>query len=334
MMRQVSLRAFTAIAWLSVSSVPFAYLTTSALAAEGPVAAGPIGGTDIRSAFLPPPGLYGGIIGLRSHVDEINDGAGNPVADLNAVDLTANIGAPFFVYVPNLTVFDGSVGLLGVFPVGQECGQLVSFIPSRCVSGFGDPYFEVSWSRSFGRLRPPSVPGAFPIMQGLVISAGIGAVIPIGQYDAHLQRSNGISVGNNTFDLAPSAALTYTTPPIIADGTEFSAKFYWNNYWTNPATQYRAGSLLDIDFAVSEHIGRLQIGAAGVYLDQLTDDHLFGIAVPPDGRRLEYLALGGVANYDMAEYGASVRVKVLTTLLAKNCGASIVVAIGFAKKLH
>jgi hypothetical protein len=333
-MRQGRLRLYVAIAWLSVSSIGFASLTSSALAVEGPVAAGPIGGTDIRSAILPPPGLYGGVIGLRSHADEIRDGAGNPVAGLDAVDLTANIAAPFFVYVPDLKVLDGSVGLLGVFPVGQECGQLVSFIPSRCVSGFGDPYFEVAWSRFFGQLRAPRVPGAFPIMQGLVISTGIGAVIPIGQYDAHLQRSNGISVGNNTFDLAPSAALTYTTPPIVADGTEFSAKFYWNNYWTNPATQYKAGSLLDIDFAVSEHIGRFQIGAAGVYLDQFTDDHLFGIVVPPDGRRLEYLALGGVANYDMAEYGASIRVKVLTTLLAKNCGASTAIAIGFAKKLR
>ena len=33
---------------------------TPSLAAEGPTIAGPIGGTDIRSAFLPPPGeVYG-----------------------------------------------------------------------------------------------------------------------------------------------------------------------------------------------------------------------------------------------------------------------------------
>ena len=31
-------------------------------AVEGPSAAGPLGGTDIRSALLPPPGLYGGVI--------------------------------------------------------------------------------------------------------------------------------------------------------------------------------------------------------------------------------------------------------------------------------
>jgi hypothetical protein len=96
-MRQGRLRLYVAIAWLSVSSIGFASLTSSALAVEGPVAAGPIGGTDIRSAILPPPGLYGGVIGFRSHVDEIRDGTGNPVAALDAVDLTANMAAPFFV---------------------------------------------------------------------------------------------------------------------------------------------------------------------------------------------------------------------------------------------
>lgn len=101
---------------------------------------------------------------------------------------------------------------------------MVSFIRARCVSGFGDPYFEVAWSRTFGRLRPSREPGAFPIVESLVISTRIGAVISVGQYDAHLQRFNGISLGNSTFDLAPSAAVTYTTPPLIADGTEISAK--------------------------------------------------------------------------------------------------------------
>jgi hypothetical protein len=303
-------------------------------AAEGPVAAGPIGGTDIRSALLPPPGLYGGVIGLRSQVDEIHDGTGHPAPGLNAVDLTAKVAGPFFLYVPDFKLFEGSIGLFGIFPFGQECGQLVSFIPKRCVSGFGDPYFEVAWSRSFGQLRPSRDPGAFPIVEGLVVSAGIGAVIPVGQYDANLQSSNGISLGNNTFDLAPSVAMTYTTPPILAEGTEFSAKVYWNQYWTNPVTQYKASPLVDIDFAITEHIGRLQAGLAGVYLRQVGEDTKNGIVVPPDGRRLEYLALGGVANYDIAEWGAAIRVKVLTTLLVKNAGASNVIAIGFAKKFY
>ena len=265
---------------------------------------------------------------------EVRDGTGHSAPGLDAVDLNAKAAAPFFVYVPNFSLFDGSLGLLGVFPAGGECGQLVSFIPKRCVSGFGDPYIELAWSRSFGRVRASHEPGAFPILEGLTVALGLGAVIPVGQYDPQLQRLNGISLGNNTFDLAPSLAVTYTTPPLLFEGTEFSAKLYWNQYWENPETHYKASPLVDLDFAVTEHIGRFQAGFTGVYFRQVGEDTQNGIVVAPDGRRAEYLALGGVVNTDIAEWGAAIRVKALTTVLAKNSGVANVIVIGFAKKLY
>src|ERR1700690_3740089 len=72
----------------------------SARAAEGTTAAGPIGGTDIRSALLPPPGVYGGLVGLYSAVGQVNDGTGNPAAGLNAVNLNAGIVGGLLAYVP------------------------------------------------------------------------------------------------------------------------------------------------------------------------------------------------------------------------------------------
>jgi len=303
-------------------------------AAEGTTAAGPIGGNDIRSAILPPPGLYGGVTGLDSSVDRVNDGTGNPAPGLNAVGLQADVVAPFVMYVPDTKVFGGEIALFGLVPAGQECGQVVSTIPRHCMTAIGDPYVEADWSRFFGQVRPANVAGAFPIYQGLNVSAGIGAVLPIGNYNQQLQYQNGITLGNNTWDIAPTVAVTYTTSPLIADGTEFSAKFYWDNYGTNPLTQYHASSLLDVDFAVSEHIGRFQLGPAGVYAFQTGQDTQYGVVIPPDGRRFEYLALGGVLNYDLAEYSAAIRLKVLTTVIAQNSGVSNVVVIGFAKKLR
>ena len=316
-------------------------VTTAALcganpvhAIEGNTAAGPIGGTDIRSALLPPPGVYGGIIGLGSRVREIKDGNGDDVPGLNAIQLTALIAAPIFIYVPDAKILDGSIGVFGAFPGGKECGQLISFVPRQCISGFGDPYFEVAWSRSFGQLRPSRYPGALPIMEGLTFGVSIGAVLPIGHYDAQLQQANGVTIGNNTFDIAPSLALTYTTPPILFEGTEFSAKMYWNNYLTNAETHYKAGSLIDIDFAISEHIGRFQVGIAGFYAFQVADDRIFGVPLQPDGRKLRYMTLGGVLNYDIPEIGAIFRVKALTTVIARNSVVSQTLVVGFAKKLY
>ena len=86
------------------------------------------------------------------------------------------------------------------------------------------------------RRRPSSEAGALPIREGLAIRAGLGAVLPAGLYNAQIQASNGVTVGNNIYDIAPSIAFTYTTPPLLADGTEFSSKIYLNNYFNNPAT--------------------------------------------------------------------------------------------------
>ena len=224
--------------------------------------------------------------------------------------------------------------MIGVFPVGEICGQLVSAVPRRCTSGFGDPYIELAWSRSFGQLRQSHAPGALPIFEGLSVGLGLGVVVPIGHYDAQTQAANGVTIGNNTLDVAPSIALTYTTPPLLSEGTEFSAKLYWNNYWTNPTTQYHAGSLLDIDFAITERIGRFQIGVAGFYAFQVADDRQFGVVVGPDGRQMKYLNIGGVLNYDITEWGGALRIKALTTVVSQNTVASKALIIGFAKKLY
>jgi hypothetical protein len=311
-----------------------ACLLAPARAIEGSTTAGPVGGNDIRSALLPPPGVYAGVVGLIVPVHEIHDGSGNPAPGLDAVDLLGKVVGPFLFFVPDVTMLGGSFGVLASLSYGQECGQIVSYVPSRCSTGFGDPYFEVEWSRNFGHWRPSRYPGALPIMEGLAVKLGLGAVLPIGKYDRILQATNGVSIGNNTFDVAPSIAFTYTTPPLLAEGTEFSAKLYWNNYRTNPDTQYHAGSLLDVNFAVSEHIGRFQVGAAGFYAAQVEDDTKFGVRVPPDGRRVELLELGGVLNYDMPEIGAAIRVKALTAVYARNVIVSRSIAIGFAKKLN
>lgn len=303
-------------------------------AAEGSTVAGPIGGTDIRSAFLPPPGLYGAVISVGASAYQLRDGSGHPRAGLDAVNINAISAGSLLLYVPDLKLFGGSIGFLGVAGVGSLCGQIVSANPSRCKSGVGDPYVEMSWSRSFGVTRHSRDKNAFPIREGLTAAAGLGAVLPFGVYDSRVQASNGITVGNNTWDVAPWVAFTYTTPPLIAEGTEFSSKIYVNNYATNPSTDYKAGTLVNIDFAISEHIGRWQIGAAGYYLRQIADDRRSGVVVPPDGRRAEVLSLGGVVNYDIAEAGASIKFKVRSSVFAYNSAMVTTFILGFAKKLY
>jgi hypothetical protein len=215
-------------------------------------------------------------------------------------------------------VLGGSVGFGGIIPGGNQCGHLFVGQESECKQGVGDPYVEINWGRYFGTARPSRHPGAYPILQGLNLLVGFGTVMPSGQYDTTDLLSRVLSLGTNIWDFAPTVAITYTTAPILAEGTEISVKSYYNTYLENPDTHYHTGDLINIDFALTEHIGRFQVGVAGFYAIQIEDDELFDIPIPPDGLRAETLQLGPVVAYDMPEHLATMRVKAVTSAFAFN----------------
>lgn len=60
---------------LLLAALAICCMHTRLLAIEGSSTAGPIGGTDIRQAQLPPPGLYYGTIQVYATADHYFDGA-------------------------------------------------------------------------------------------------------------------------------------------------------------------------------------------------------------------------------------------------------------------
>jgi hypothetical protein len=282
--------------------------------------------------MLPPPGVYGGVILLGAGTLDFVDGHGKTIPALRDAHLEKELVGPFLYYVPDVKVLGGSIGFGAIIPAGNQCGHLFVGDSNHCTVGMGDPYVELDWSRSFGKLEPSKFSGAYPILRGLTIMTGFGVVLPAGTYDPSDLTKQALSIGHNLWDFAPTVAFTYTTRPLLVEGTEVSAKFYSNNYLENPATHYFTGELLDLDFAITEHIGRFQVGVAGFYAVQVEDDKVFGIPIPPDGRRAEVLELGPVLNYDMPEYSSSLRVKALATLIAANTVTSWGIVFGWIKK--
>lgn len=295
---------------------------------------GPLGFSDIRAAFLPPAGLYGAASLAYVRNRGLDDGNRNRVRFLDSLETTTQSAALTFLYVPDLDIFGGKVGARATFSVGRTCGRIFAGTNKRCFSGLRDPYVEFSWSRFMGTVRPSRHPGALPILEGLAVSLGLGVVVPIGKYDPELSISNGLSLGLNTWDIAPNIAFTYTTPPIFAEGTEFSAKLSFNEYLKNSITKYSTGDLVNVDFAVSERLGRLQLGVGGNYYRQIEDDEQFGVRVGIDGRRAEVLNLGVVGAYDMPEIGSSIRFKAVTTVINENFPNASSISISFIKKLN
>ena len=293
-------------------------LSAPAHAIEGPAAAGPIGGTDIRSAMLPPPGLYYGTFGLAAEAYNFLDGHGDTIPALKSGHLFKEVGAPFLFYVPKAKVLGGSIGIGALIPGGNTCGHLFLGENNECKWTVGDPYVELDWSRSWAKPRPSNYPGAYPILQGLTVLAGFGTLFPAGHFDSTSLTTQALSLGTNTWDFAPTGGFTYTTAPIIAEGTELSFRVYWNNYLENPETHYSTGDLLDFEFAISEHIGKFQVGFAGFYAFQTEDDKIFGKSIPPDGRRAAVLEIGPVIAYDMPEHEMSVKIKTVSSVYSIN----------------
>lgn len=305
---------------------------TVALAVEGPSLAGPIGGTDVRSGLLPPPGIYVGTVQLYARTMNFRNGNGEINQVLKDAQLAKVIGGPFIYFIPQTKIFGGSLALAGVVPVLDAWGHLYTGTSNGRDAGVGDPYVEIAWSRYFGTPRPSRYAGANPIPEGLSVLLGLGVVIPAGQYDASTPLSRTLSPGTNIWDFAPTAALTYTTKSILAEGTEFSAKLYWNNYLENPDTNYLTGDLFDVDFAVTEHIGRFQVGLTGFYAWQAEDDKIGGVAIAPDGLKAKIFELGGIVAYDMPENASSLKIKAIASPYAENFPTPWHVVLGWAKK--
>lgn len=305
--------------------------SSAAFALEGPTP-GPFGGSDIRTAQLPQPGLYGGFSAVYANGRSFYDGDGQEVTARRGGDLNYFYGAAFLYYAPEVRILGGRFGLLGTLRTGDVCGRLRSTTSTNCAAGFGDPYVTVNWSRYFGHHHPSRFAGAPAVAEGLWVALGLGVIFPFGQYDATETTAYGTSVGRNVWDFAPTVAVTYTTPPLIADGTEFSARLHWNNYLTDPATGYSYGPLLNVDFAVSEVIGRVQVGIAGRYGFQTADDKLNGVTIAPDGRRSETLNLGPVLAVDIEGIGV-LKLKGQVSIIRRNAMDNYGVSLTFARRL-
>ncbi|NTH16721.1 hypothetical protein G6L99_31910 [Agrobacterium rhizogenes] len=282
------------ISGFAVGTAFLTVLSAGSQAAETIKPAGPIGGTDIRQAFLPPPGLYGVGVGVGLALPKFL----TPNGDLDS-NGGSGVGGGGLLYVYDAQVFGGSLAS-SVFASYERTCFGIKPGPESCSSGLGDVYSDVlMWSRFFPSSdfsKQPS--GGVPIPYGLTMLIGLGANFPTGNYDSSRMINNGA----NFFDIAPNLALTYTTKSIFGDAlgqaTEFSGRVFLNNYTKNPDTDYQTGRIANMDFSITQRMNQWQFGLAGTGFVQFEDDEIGGQKAPNDGNRASGLSLGPVISYD------------------------------------
>lgn len=303
----------------------------SARAVEGTNATGPIGGTDVRAALLPPPGLYGGVIGLVFPLGDLP----TPSTTLPGSGL-GGAGAAAFLLVYDAKFLGGS--LASSLFAGDEsiCFGIRGAGPKSCSSGAMDIYSDLLlWNFFIPDKNPANKQGGvIPIPYGLAIQFGFGVNFPTGAYDSR----SFINIGSNIFDLSPNISATYTVSsifgPSLGQATEFSARASFNYYTTNPATHYLSSPVAALDFAITQRWDNWQFGLAGTTWGQFADDKINGVMAPPDGRRAMALGLGPVISYDfiVAERPWNFTFKALTDVETKYVPTATVMMVRLLTK--
>jgi hypothetical protein len=309
---RLSLRAFWHYVWrLGLIVCATAFFSLPATASEGGYVAGPLGGSDLRAALAPPPGTYLLFMPLAGNVVDLRDRDGNK-SPLGFSGSTVGAGAGLY-HVFEDTVAGGRIGLGITGAAARICVRVAALNRSECQTDFADTYIEAFWSRPIGELGVPGPAADDPRRQyipyGLTLGISLGAVLPTGAYSPE----NLAAIGLNTRVLVPSVAATWISPPWLADGTEFSARIFYNIHDRNDSTGYQAGDMVVVDWALTERIGRFQLGPAGTYANQVRDDRQNGQNLG----RTEVVSVGGVIATGLPEFGMFIAFKALTDVEAQ-----------------
>lgn len=291
--------------WASGTALAFGLMIAAnpANAVEGGVYGAPLGGTDARQAYLPEKtGVYGGLVGVASLSDWYTNQYGSYSTTSNPGQLNAGIAGAGLLYVYPWKPLDFTVASSIQFQYIWENQALT--VNGKYLHGFANG-FQDSYSDLFYASRYLGLfganPGADPnpkYKYGLTWAFGLAAELPIGAYNVN----NFVNPGKNTYITIANTALTYLTGPNLSffDGTELSARFFFDTNKRNPASGYQGGNLIDLDYAITERYKNLQFGLAGDYAQQIQGDRntLYQV-VAPNGDKYEKIDLGPVFLWDM-----------------------------------
>lgn len=312
------------VAYVAGMFVLVSLICCPAQAAEGVTLAGPIGGADINSASLPPPGLWGGFALATLYGTRLTGDNGKSISpDYSFLPKEGGAAVAGLLYVYNTEILGGRIATSFLDSYSGNTCLKISARVGNCAAGFNDAYSDLFfWSRLFpsaGYVSQSKASGP-PIPFGLTVGFGLGLGMPIGQYNA----KQAFNQGTNLWDFAPNFALTYTLPGIVGDATELSTRVFWNQYLRNSATDYLTGPILDTTFAATERFGAWQVGLAGDYFRQMKDDNIGGVIVQPNGKRIASLTLGPLLSYSFiaANRPWNIKAKAIFDTYSKNAAGT------------
>ena len=323
-------RAAAALMAIAGSLIP----VSAAQAVEGGLYGAPLGGTDVRQAYLPTsPGLYGGIAGVGILAPTSRDQYGSVAKGTNyTYTQVAGVGL-LYVYPINPLGFTLASSFQLNYASTYQALTVNGVRKTGHASGFQDSYSDLFYASHYIGLFGAQAGSNPKYRYGLTAAFGLAAELPIGAYSV----TNFVNPARNTFITIPNMALTYLTGPNLSffDATEVSARFFFDTSKRNPASGYQAGNLIDLDYSVTQRSGNVQFGVAGVFAQQLNGDHnATNALVNPDGNKYSKADLGPVLVYDSPELATTFKAKALFPIHHENNYNTTTIVLSASRKLY
>ena len=248
-------------------------------ATEGGGNAYPLGAEDFMSGAVPPPGYYFINYFLYYSADELNNKDGDNVDNDFDLDVVANTFR--FIYITKQKIFGGFWGVHMFVPIVYQDVSL--FGTSDDKAGLGDIIvdpFILSWH-----------------FKNWHLATGVDIYMPTGSYD----KKDLANIGRNYWTFEPIFAFTYLSD----GGFEVSSKFMYDINTENNDKDYKSGQEFHFDYAVGYKVSNWNLGVAGYYYKQITNDEINGEKVPSvaplgfdEGFKGQTFAVGPAVKYN------------------------------------
>ena len=271
---------------------------TPAHATEGGGGAYPNGAEDFMSGAVPPPGTY--FINYFDYysADRFAGKDGKGIIPGFKLNVTADVLR--FIHVTDKQVLGGFWGFHLFVPFMNVDVETKTPLGNDSKAGLGDIIidpFILSWHG-----------------KNWHAATGIDIYVPTGSYD----EDDLANIGRNYWTFEPILAGTVLTD----SGFEVSAKLMYDfntrNNDASPlaagATKYLSGQEFHMDYTVAQKIADFNLGLAGYYYQQVTDDEADGVTVRNSKGRV--VAFGPAIKYAYKNMALSLKYQFET--LAEN----------------
>ena len=223
-----------------------------------------LGSKGPQAGMLPPPGVFAGntvysYVGDAAPSLEVPFG-GNILIDAEA---TITVDIPSLLWVPDMEVLGGHMGLFGLLPIGH-----VGVTASAFLTGPGGvPIIGANTSQDSFTIGDPAVGAVLGWNSGAFHwNVGVLANVPIGDY-----RNGAIdNLAFNRWAVDLNASATWLDPKT---GLELSASAGITFNGENSDTDYETGDEFHLEFAALKHVSQeFSFGLVGYHYEQITGD--------------------------------------------------------------